>query len=47
MGCKFCFLGCDIINSDKCCFECEEQQKCDKDCKGMPKEYKDCEYYRD
>lgn len=48
MGCRFCALGCPIIDDDKCCFECENQQECiekDNDCKGMPKEFKECSYY--
>ena len=48
MSCKFCILGCPIINNDKCCFECEKQNECkitNQDCKGMPEEFKKCSYY--
>jgi hypothetical protein len=43
-------LGCPISESNKCCFECDKQQDCkekDKDCKGMPKQYKECNFYDD
>ena len=28
-----------------CCFECKKE--CEDRCKGMPKEFKECEYYYD
>jgi hypothetical protein len=46
MACKFCPLGCDIIDDDKCCFECKEWLDCSQRCEGMPKQYKECDYYK-
>ena len=49
MSCKFCILECPISNDNKCCFECEKQNKCkikNQDCKGMQKEFKKCDYYK-
>lgn len=45
MSCKFLVLGCPIVKSDICCYECEKQDGCNEACSGMPQEYKQCNYY--
>lgn len=47
MSCKFLALGCPIVKSNICCYECKSKNECNESCSGMPQEYKQCNYYDD
>lgn len=40
-------MACKFVNpwGTECCFNCKKE--CEDRCSGMPKEYKECEYYFD